>query len=63
LIRSIGAFIDAAAALVAFGTTALKISPRCSLAIRAARTIGLSLLHDASVAHAGYAMPAQPMHL
>ena len=55
------AFIDSAAALVVFNTTAFRIPSRWVLIIRAARTIGSSLLRDASAVHASHAFRAQPM--
>jgi hypothetical protein len=46
--------------LVAFSTAALRMPSRCVLTIRAARTIGSSLLREASAAQAVYALRAQP---
>ena len=61
LIRWILAFIDSAGAFVARSTTALRISSRCVRTIRAARTMGSSLLREASAAQAFHAPRAQPI--
>ena len=66
LIRWIRAFIDSAAAFVVRSTTAFRMpvkkrSWRCVRIIRAARTIGSSLLRDASAAHASHAFRAHVM--
>ena len=55
------AFIDSAAALVVFNTTAFRIPSRCFRTIAAALTIGGSLLRDANAAHAIQAFLAQPL--
>jgi hypothetical protein len=46
------AFIDSAAPLVVRSTTAFRMPSRCFRAIRAAFTIGASVLRDAIASHA-----------
>jgi len=53
------AFIESAAAFVALSTTAFRMPSRCFLTIRAARTIGSSLLREAGAAQDSHAFLAQ----
>jgi len=59
-IALIRAFIDYAAALVVFSTTAFRMPSRCFRTIAAALTIGGSLLRDANAAQNTQAFLAQP---
>ncbi len=60
LIFWILAFIDYAAVFVALSTTALRMPSRCFRTMRAARTMGSSLLREASAAQASHPLRAQP---